>query len=100
MEAVRTTVVNIKKGEPYDILITRPGPFSNPWSHIPGAVDHDMLVTSRMAALYLYRDLLRVTPELIERIKSELKGKRLGCVCKPQPCHGDILARIANGEEW
>ncbi len=27
---------------------------------------------------------------------SELKGKILGCFCKPKRCHGDFLARIAN----
>ena len=26
-----------------------------------------------------------------------LKGRRLGCFCKPQACHGDTLARAA---EW
>ncbi len=30
---------------------------------------------------------------------SELKGKILGCFCKPKRCHGDFLARIANEEE-
>mmetsp|Transcript_56566 Transcript_56566/g.106111 ORF Transcript_56566/g.106111 Transcript_56566/m.106111 type:complete len:156 (-) Transcript_56566:250-717(-) len=27
---------------------------------------------------------------------SELKGYRLGCWCKPQACHADILAALAN----
>jgi DNA modification methylase len=27
---------------------------------------------------------------------SELKGKVLGCWCKPLPCHGDFLAELAN----
>ena len=26
----------------------------------------------------------------------ELKGKVLGCWCKPGPCHGDVLATLAN----
>lgn len=25
-----------------------------------------------------------------------LKGLRLGCFCKPRPCHGDVLARLAD----
>ena len=25
---------------------------------------------------------------------SELKGKRLGCWCKPAPCHGDVLVEL------
>jgi hypothetical protein len=41
--------------------------------------------------------LLRDRPELIERARRELKGKRLGCYCAPKPCHGDVLARVAEG---
>ena len=26
----------------------------------------------------------------------ELRGKRLGCFCKPAPCHGDVLAEYLN----
>ena len=29
-------------------------------------------------------------PEFGQRIHA-LKGKRLGCFCKPYPCHGDII---------
>ncbi|MFP9166691.1 DUF4326 domain-containing protein [Enterococcus faecalis] len=25
-----------------------------------------------------------------------LRGMRLGCTCKPKPCHGDIIAHIVN----
>jgi len=26
----------------------------------------------------------------------ELKGKRLGCFCKPKLCHGDVLVELIN----
>ena len=26
----------------------------------------------------------------------ELKGKTLGCFCKPKSCHGDVLVELAN----
>ena len=26
----------------------------------------------------------------------ELKGKTLGCFCKPQACHGDVLVELVN----
>lgn len=26
----------------------------------------------------------------------QLAGKRLGCFCKPEPCHGDVLANFLN----
>ena len=32
------------------------------------------------------------------RVRDELSGKRLGCFCAPLPCHGDVLAEIANSE--
>jgi hypothetical protein len=32
------------------------------------------------------------------RARKELKGKILGCFCKPKECHGDILATWANEE--
>ena len=32
-------------------------------------------------------------PDLLARLP-ELIGKRLGCWCKPGPCHGDILLKI------
>lgn len=25
-----------------------------------------------------------------------LRGMRLGCTCKPKPCHGDIIAKVVN----
>jgi len=34
-------------------------------------------------------------PELLARIP-ELRGKVLGCYCKPDRCHGDHLAELAN----
>lgn len=32
-------------------------------------------------------------PDLIERLP-ELQGKVLGCWCKPEDCHGDVLVRL------
>ena len=36
--------------------------------------------------------------EVLKRI-GELKGKVLRCYCKPQPCHGDYLAELADEHE-
>lgn len=30
---------------------------------------------------------------------SELKGKTLGCWCKPNPCHGDVLLTLLKEEQ-
>lgn len=48
---------------------------------------------SRDKALQLYENYIRMDKELMSQIK-ELKGKTLGCWCKPSQCHGDILVKI------
>lgn len=45
-----------------------------------------------------YEEYLRKSPELLHKLPS-LKDKTLGCWCKPEPCHGDILSRYAHKEE-
>lgn len=80
-----TTVVNIYK-ELYDISIMRPGYFGNPFKI---GVDGD-----RDEVISKYREWLRTQPSLIDLMKCELKGKRLGCCCKPKPCHGDIIVEF------
>ena len=44
-----------------------------------------------------YELYLKQHPELVERAKSELRGKNLACWCKPNGiCHADVLLNIAN----
>jgi hypothetical protein len=33
---------------------------------------------------------------LVEKAKRELRGKVLGCWCKPLDCHGDVLKVVAD----
>lgn len=46
-------------------------------------------------AVEAYRDWIETQHDLLAAIP-ELVGKRLGCWCAPEPCHGDVLARYAN----
>ena len=50
---------------------------------------------SRGATIERYRgyflDRLRTHEQFARRVR-ELKGKTLGCFCKPHPCHGDVIA--------
>jgi hypothetical protein len=90
-------VVNIRSKQPYDVYIGRPGPFGNPFKVGRDARDN-------AEAVELFRCWLSSdNPKAIamcHRI-DELKGKVLGCWCKPAPCHGDVLAEIANERsEW
>jgi hypothetical protein len=54
-----------------------------------------MLVTSRDEAVFRYKSHLLSQPDLMADLH-ELKGKRLGCYCAPLPCHGDVLAELAD----
>jgi hypothetical protein len=36
---------------------------------------------------------------LLALIPTQIKGRRLGCTCAPLPCHGDVLARLADEGE-
>jgi hypothetical protein len=49
----------------------------------------------RDEALRRYEEYIRGNPQLMKEL-SELTGKRLGCFCKPNPCHGDILVKLFN----
>lgn len=39
------------------------------------------------------RERLLKEPALFEQFL-DLRGKTLGCWCKPKPCHGDVLVKI------
>eukprot|EP01114_Cavostelium_apophysatum_P000505 TRINITY_DN10457_c0_g1_i1.p1 TRINITY_DN10457_c0_g1~~TRINITY_DN10457_c0_g1_i1.p1 ORF type:complete len:150 (-),score=10.83 TRINITY_DN10457_c0_g1_i1:13-462(-) len=46
-------------------------------------------------AVSKYRTYVLDQKELMSSL-NELKGKTLGCWCKPGPCHGDVLAELAD----
>ena len=67
----------------------RRSPFANPFS----IREH-----GRAEALERYERWLADRPDLLARARQELSGRPLACWCKPtDPCHADILLRIANG---
>lgn len=86
MEEPRARAVN-KYKENYDVYIGRGSIWGNPF--ILGK-DGD-----RDAVISQYRLWLSEQKHLVSKA-SELAGKRLGCFCSPQPCHGDTLAHIAH----
>lgn len=89
-----TKVVHIRKGK-YDVYIGRPSKWGNPYSHKPSAIAGTVIVASREVAIERFERMVRADPDLVAQIKQELKGKTLGCWCKPLACHGDVLAKIA-----
>lgn len=89
----KTTVVHCKK-EKFDVYIGRPGIWGNPYSH-KNDTKAEFVVASRDEAVAKYKEYILNNPDLLKKLHL-LKGKVLGCWCKPQSCHGDILAELAN----
>lgn len=50
---------------------------------------------TREQVIEAFRQHLLASPDLLAALP-ELRGKRLGCWCKPQACHGDVLAEMAD----
>lgn len=71
----------------YDVYIGRPSKWGNPF--VIG-VDG-----TRAQVIAKYRAWILRQPKLLSSL-SELRGKTLGCYCAPLPCHGDVLAEMAD----
>ncbi len=96
----KTQVINIKncpdfnpKKNPDDIYIGRfhaspkygllqTSKWHNPFKH-----------DTREKLIEDYRKYVLSNPDLMDSL-NELKGKRLGCWCKPEACHGDVLVEL------
>ncbi len=89
-------VINIKSGERYDVYIGRPSKWGNPFTHLKHLGGPLIIVDSREESIIKYKEWILEQPELIAAAEVELRGKILGCHCKPLDCHGDILLEIAN----
>ena len=82
--AVETKVVNLRH-EKYDVYIGRGSKWGNPFK-----IGAD---GTREEVIEKYRQYIMNRPDLLNDLK-ELRGKRLGCYCKPKPCHGDVLIEL------
>ena len=87
-------VVHCKRDE-FDVYIGRGSRWGNPYSHKEGTLA-EHVVGSRTEAIQKFEEYLLSNQDLMSSLE-ELKGKTLGCWCKPKSCHGDILLRYANG---
>jgi hypothetical protein len=88
-----TRVANIHKLDGDYVYVGRPSMWGNPYK-AAGA-------TSRVAVIDKYRRyfLGRISDDAAFREATEaLKGKTLGCHCKPKLCHADVIAAWCNGE--
>lgn len=80
-----------------------PGATQSKWHNPFKIKDFDTglpsVVDPRAAVIEAYRDYILKDDILMSQIL-ELKGKILGCWCKPLACHGDILVEILKGLEF
>ena len=81
-----TRVVHCRR-EPYDVFIGRPSVWANPFF-----IGRD---GTRQEVSEKFRRWFIRQPSLLREV-STLRGRALGCDCKPLPCHGDILAELAD----
>ena len=81
------SVIVVRRSEPHDVYIGRPSKWGNPFK-----IGRD---GTREEVINKYRKYIS-TREDLRLALSELWGKRLGCYCAPLPCHGDVLAELAN----
>jgi len=88
---METRVVNIKY-EDYDVYIGRAGRGNDGYFGNPFILSAN---EKRGSSIEKYRtyfyERMKTDDEFRNRI-NELKGKLLGCFCKPYPCHGDVIA--------
>lgn len=100
-----TSVVNLYK-EQYDVYIGRSGKgrdgyFGNPIRvdevcDVCGDVHHSSGETLHCFEAYFNDRIMNDDAFKLRVI--ELRGKRLGCFCKPKKCHGDIIVRYLDTE--
>lgn len=82
-------VVHCKKDK-YDVYIGRGSKWGNPFKIGVDGNREEVIRKYRRWLVLERRDLIRDA-------KVELKGKVLGCWCRPLKCHGDILIDIIEG---
>jgi Domain of unknown function (DUF4326) len=88
---MRTVVVNINK-ESFDVYIGRAGRGQDGYFGNPFRIGHEINREDAVQKFQKYfAERIGKDPEFKRRVFA-LKGKRLGCFCKPKACHGDVIA--------
>ena len=88
----RTAVVHVT--DDHDVIIDRTSKWGNPFRvGIDGTRDE---------VIAKHAEWIYTQPKLMAAIKTELQGKRLACWCRPKKksCHGDVLAWIADMDDF
>ena len=84
-----TKVVNIKNSS-CEVYIGRPSIWGNPY--IRGKDGDKATVIAK------YKEHFLGSFHLKQLATEKLKGKVLGCYCKPEACHGDVIVEFLEEE--
>src|SRR3989304_2942302 len=87
-----TTVVNIYKWKGEYVYIGRGSPYGNPFVIGKDGTREEVIEKYRV---YLSKKL--ENPEFLMMVL-RLRGKTLGCFCKPKECHGDVIKEFLDNE--
>lgn len=70
------------------VYVGRGSPYGNPFRIGPDG--------NRGQVIAKYAAWIETQPELMEKVRTELRGRDLVCFCAPAYCHAEILLEIAN----
>lgn len=77
------------------VYIGRGSPYGNLYS-TKESIHPTLRVATTEEAITKFKEHVLSDPNLLHKVRTELKNKHLVCFCKPKPCHGDVLLEIAN----
>ncbi len=86
---IKTRVVNLKLDK-YEIYIGRGSIWGNPFVMGKDGTRDSVIAKYRYQLMQALKQGSITNDDLIN-----LRGKVLGCYCKPLKCHGDVLAEFA-----
>ncbi len=81
---LKTRVVNRREAK-FDVFIGRGSMWGNPF-----VMNRD---GNREQVIEKYKEWVITNPAIMACL-GDLRGKVLGCYCKPKPCHGDVLVAL------
>ena len=90
-----TKVSNKDLGDSYDVYIGRGTLWGNPYQMGKEGTRDEVIAKF---AYDFERRFLKL-PEQFDMNIEKLRGKTLGCHCKPAACHGDVIASYLNSQD-
>ena len=90
-----TKVSNKDLGDSYDVYIGRGTLWGNPYQMGKEGTRDEVI--AKFA--YDFEKRFLKLPEQFDVNIEKLRGKTLGCHCKPAACHGDVIANYLNSQD-